>query len=140
MTCLNCGAENAPAKKCCCRCGAVLSGYTINNVTGEYGYRNHDGSFSLTLPYKPEEIIVFDAPQMECDPQAMTARFFQNYNIKITQEVIQFALLRASDKQLQEELKRRADERRFLKGQILRCRDCKHCIQGYTSRYAAFRG
>lgn len=33
-------------KKTCYNCGAVLSGWTVNNVTGEYGYRNSDGSFT----------------------------------------------------------------------------------------------
>lgn len=46
MDCPKCGASNAPLKKCCSSCGAVLSGWTINNVTGEYGYRNPDGSFT----------------------------------------------------------------------------------------------
>lgn len=46
MDCPKCGASNAPLKKCCYRCGTILSGYTINNVTGEYGYRNSDGSFT----------------------------------------------------------------------------------------------
>lgn len=46
MDCPKCGASNAPLKKCCYRCGSILSGYTINNVTGEYGYRNSDGSFT----------------------------------------------------------------------------------------------
>ena len=84
-----------------------------------------------------EDIIAFDPMQMEYDPQTMTARFSQDYHIRITEEIIQASLKFASDKQLQDELKRRADERRALKGQILRCRDCKHCIQGYTSRFAA---
>ena len=47
MNCPKCGADNAPVKKCCYRCGTILSGFTINNVTGEYGYRNPDGSFSV---------------------------------------------------------------------------------------------
>ncbi len=85
-------------------------------------------------------VITFDPAQMEYDPQTMTARFFQNCQMRFTEEVIQTALKFASDKQLQDELKRRADERRALKGQILRCRDCKHCIQGYTSRFAFRRG
>lgn len=46
MDCPKCGASNAPLKKCCHVCGAVLSGYTVNNVTGEYGYRNPDGTFT----------------------------------------------------------------------------------------------
>lgn len=47
MDCPKCGASNAPLKKSCYRCGAILSGYTVNNVTGEYGYRNPDGSFTV---------------------------------------------------------------------------------------------
>lgn len=50
MICKKCGKENAPAKKCCSSCGAYLEGYTINNVTGEFGYRGIDGLF-----YKSEE-------------------------------------------------------------------------------------
>lgn len=46
MDCPKCGASNAPLKKTCYNCGAVLNGWTVNNVTGEYGYRNPDGSFS----------------------------------------------------------------------------------------------
>ena len=46
MDCPKCGASNAPLKKTCHNCGAVLSGWTVNNVTGEYGYRNSDGSFT----------------------------------------------------------------------------------------------
>lgn len=87
-----------------------------------------------------EDLIAFDPEQMEYDPQTMTARFFQNCHIKMTEEIIQASLKFASDKQLQDELKRRADKRRALKGQILRCRDCIHCIQGYTSKFAASRG
>ena len=50
MKCKRCGEENAELKRCCSRCGAFLEGYTINNVTGEYGYRGGDGRF-----YKTEE-------------------------------------------------------------------------------------
>lgn len=46
MDCPKCGASNAPLKKSCYRCGTILSGYTMNNVTGEYGYRNPDGTFT----------------------------------------------------------------------------------------------
>lgn len=46
MECIKCGASNALLKKSCYRCGAILSGYTINNVTGEYGFRNPDGTFT----------------------------------------------------------------------------------------------
>lgn len=46
MDCPKCGAINGSAKRTCYKCGAILSGYTINNVTGEYGYRNPDGTFT----------------------------------------------------------------------------------------------
>lgn len=46
MDCPKCGASNAPLKKTCHNCGAILTGWTVNNVTGEYGYRNSDGSFT----------------------------------------------------------------------------------------------
>jgi len=50
MKCKQCGEENGDAKRTCSRCGAFLEGYTLNNVTGEYGYRGADGNF-----YKSEE-------------------------------------------------------------------------------------
>ena len=50
MKCKQCGEENGDAKRTCCRCGAFLEGYTLNNVTGEYGYRGADGGW-----YKSEE-------------------------------------------------------------------------------------
>ena len=46
MTCNKCGTANAPLKRCCSSCGAFLEGRVINNVTGEVGYRNTDGSFT----------------------------------------------------------------------------------------------
>ena len=50
MKCKKCGEENSDAKRTCSRCGVFLEGYTLNNVTGEYGYRGADGNF-----YKSEE-------------------------------------------------------------------------------------
>ena len=50
MVCKKCGYENGDAKMICSRCGAFLEGYTLNNVTGEYGYRGADGGW-----YKSEE-------------------------------------------------------------------------------------
>lgn len=50
MKCKRCGAKMPDAKKTCSKCGAFLEGYTLNNVTGEYGYRGADGNF-----YKSEE-------------------------------------------------------------------------------------
>ena len=51
MRCITCGYDNAPLKKVCRECGAFLAGETINNVTGKWGRRNTDGSFT---PYKEE--------------------------------------------------------------------------------------
>ena len=50
MKCKRCGAEMPDAKRTCSECGAFLEGYTLNNITGEYGYRGADGNF-----YKSEE-------------------------------------------------------------------------------------
>lgn len=61
-------------------------------------------------------------------------------HIRMTNEVVEAALTIATDKQLRDELKRRADARKALKGEELRCRNCKHCIEGYTTRRAASRG
>ena len=47
MRCKKCGEENASAKRCCSNCGAFLEGYTFNNVTGKFGYRESDGSFTV---------------------------------------------------------------------------------------------
>lgn len=56
MVCNKCGAENAPVKKCCSECGAILEGFTFNNVTGKFGYRHADGSFTVLLaPTHPRE-------------------------------------------------------------------------------------
>jgi len=43
--CQECGKHNAPCKRTCIRCGAFLEGWTVNNVTGEFGYRHADGRF-----------------------------------------------------------------------------------------------
>lgn len=45
MECKVCGASMPDAKKVCTNCGAFLEGYTLNNVTGEFGYRGGDGLF-----------------------------------------------------------------------------------------------
>lgn len=45
MVCKRCGAENPDTKRCCGDCGAFLEGYTLNNVTGKYGYRGGDGGW-----------------------------------------------------------------------------------------------
>lgn len=39
-----------------------------------------------------------------------------------------------TDRQLREELQRRAAERRKDKQKVLRCKDCKFCATGYTSK------
>lgn len=86
-------------------------------------------------PLPPTEM--FDKlPPMEMvyDPQTMTARLIQDMHIRITKEVVENALKIATDKQLRTELKRRADERKALKCEELRCRNCKHCIEGYISK------
>lgn len=86
-------------------------------------------------PLPPTEM--FDKlPPMEVyyDPQTMTARFIQDMHIRITKEVVENALKIATDKQLKDELKLRADVRKALKKEELRCRNCKHCIEGYTSK------
>ena len=43
------------AKRTCSECGALLEGYTLNNVTGEYGYRGADGGFFLKCIVTPED-------------------------------------------------------------------------------------
>ena len=45
MKCKHCGTENGDAKKTCTECGNVLEGYTLNNVTGDFGYRDREGNF-----------------------------------------------------------------------------------------------
>ncbi len=37
-------------KRTCQYCGSFLEGYTVNNVTGEFGYRGGDGGW-----YKNEQ-------------------------------------------------------------------------------------
>lgn len=94
-------------------------------------------------PMKPDSINPF--PPMEMfdklpptevlyDPQTMTARSVQDMHIRITKDVVETALKLATDKQLRTELKCRADARKALRSEELRCRNCKHCIEGYTSK------
>jgi hypothetical protein len=47
MICKKCNNENAPIKKTCSVCGAILEGWTLNNVTGKFGYRHADGTFTV---------------------------------------------------------------------------------------------
>lgn len=51
MKCKKCGQDNALLKKTCNYCGAFLEGECINNVTGEFGYRDSNGMFH---PYNKE--------------------------------------------------------------------------------------
>lgn len=86
-------------------------------------------------PLPPAEMFdKFLSMEMIYDPQTMTARFIQDMYIRMTKEVVENALKIATDKQLRDELKRRADVRKALKKEELRCRNCKHCIEGYTSK------
>ena len=73
MICKKCGAENGDAKRTCSRCGAFLEGYTLNNVTGEYGYRGADGKF-----YKTEE---------EYRDKSLSATQSQTVNAEIEQTI-----------------------------------------------------
>lgn len=99
-----------------------------------------DNDQSLNSETQIEDLISYDPLQMEFNPQTMIAQASQTLHVRFNKLIIQEAIKHATDKQLKDELKRRTDERRALKGQILRCRDCIHCIQGYASRYAASRG
>lgn len=86
-------------------------------------------------PFPPTEIFDTLPPlEVSYDPQSMSARFVQDMHIRMTKEVVEAALTIATDKQLRTELKRRANARKALKGEELRCRNCQHCIQGYTSK------
>lgn len=85
-------------------------------------------------PFEPESINAFPPMEVSYDPQSMTARFVQDMHIRMTKEVVEAALTIATDKQLRAELKRRADERKALRSEELRYRNCKHCIEGYTSK------
>ena len=55
MICNHCGREVPDAKKTCPHCGEYLWGWTFNNVTGEYGYRNKDGLFIPILSTGKEQ-------------------------------------------------------------------------------------
>jgi hypothetical protein len=57
MECKKCGESNAELKKTCSYCGAFLEGHTINNVTGEWGYRDSNGIF---YPDKENKTTVSD--------------------------------------------------------------------------------
>lgn len=91
-------------------------------------------SINSNEPFEPESIVAFPPMEVSYDPQTLTAKFIQDMHLHMTKEVIDNALKIATDKQLRTELKRRANERKALKGEELRCRNCKHCIEGYTSK------
>jgi len=100
----------------------------IPTAIGQLHIANDNESFAS------QDIVTFSPMEQYYDAQNMTARFIQNMQIRITQEVIETALTFATDKQLRDELKRRADARKALRSEELRCRHCKHCIEGYTSK------
>lgn len=64
MKCLNCGHENPDLKKTCERCGAILEGECINNVTGEKGYRGADGGF---YPNKETYLEIMEIRRVEAE-------------------------------------------------------------------------
>lgn len=102
--------------------------------------------FSLEFPdtinsFPPTKMFdEFPSMEMCYDPQTMTAKFVQDMHIRITKKVVGASLAIATDKQLRDELQRRAEARKALKDEVMRCQNCKHCIQGYTTRRAASRG
>ncbi len=55
MKCSNCGREVADVKKTCPYCGKFLTGFTVNNVTGEYGYRDENGNFTPYFKFEKKE-------------------------------------------------------------------------------------
>lgn len=51
--------DNAMLKRTCQYCGSFLEGYTVNNVTGEFGYRGGDGGWYINeTEYKNKNIIM----------------------------------------------------------------------------------
>lgn len=84
MKCKKCGTENAPIKKCCSHCGAILEGFTINNVTGEYGYRGSDGLF-YKAETEEEAIQKMEQYVSQCNTLYIFLMAVRNYNsIEIT--------------------------------------------------------
>lgn len=53
---------------------------------------------------------------------------------------LNIALSSFSDNELRQELKVRANVRKAMSENVFRCRNCRYCIQGYTSKRAALRG
>ena len=60
--------------------------------------------------------------------------------LQFSPETVRHVLDSLSDQELREELKRRANLRKRDKDSVLRCRHCKHCIQGFTDKSKAWRG
>lgn len=50
-------------------------------------------------------------------------------------QAMKLSLTQFSDQELKDELKRREKERRSQFPPNLRCRDCKHCMEGLTFKY-----
>ena len=87
-----------------------------------------------TSPFGPDDLVGCDPMQMIYDDVNHIARFEQTLHIRMTQAVIENALRMATDKQLRNELERRVRARKALKGEELRCRNCKHCGEGYCNK------
>lgn len=87
-----------------------------------------------------EEDIAFGPMQVEYDETTPMVHIMQDVHIKITAQIIAAALARATDQQLRQELQRRANARKALKYQELRCRNCIYCIQGYANTASKRRG
>lgn len=62
MKCKYCGREVPDIKKTCPFCHSFIEGYTLNNVTGEFGYRDKDGAFHSCkdVPYNKEMKVKID--------------------------------------------------------------------------------
>ena len=45
-------------KRTCQHCGSFLEGYTVNNVTGEFGYRGGDGGWYINETEYKNKIII----------------------------------------------------------------------------------
>lgn len=87
-----------------------------------------------------EEDIAFGPMQVEYDERQPMVHITQDVHIKITAQIIAAALARATDQQLRQELQRRVDARKALRDEELRCRNCVHCVQGYTNASSLRRG
>lgn len=54
MKCKKCGHENADVKRTCENCNSFLEGWSLNSITGRWGYRTDAGKF--LLPEQAKEI------------------------------------------------------------------------------------